>query len=115
MTSIPLIPDSTLPAAFDLNDLKAYFQGTLSEQNVKDCVRVLGKLIAGKGVAHKNKPGEPFCAGIPITPRHDLVALRRLAVEWLPHSGPNRLDRGNGWAINHPLTKLIEFQAHLGA
>ena len=71
---------------------------------------VLLNLISGRGVVHKNKPGETFRKDAPVTPQEDLEKLRTEANEWLPWNGENRLDKGKGWALNHPISKLIEFK-----
>ena len=38
--------------------------------------------------------------------------LQRRARKWLPYNGPNCLDKGRGWALNHPIQKLIEYKNH---
>ena len=35
------------------------------------------------------------------------------AREWLPYQGADCLDKGHGWALNHPIQKLIEYKNHL--
>ena len=84
----------------------------LSSGNREACMRVCRKLTNGTGVRHYKKQGV-FCEGRYITLFDDLDRLRQAAKEWLPYekSDPDRLDRGNGWALNHPIQKLIEFKA----
>ena len=104
-----------LPEAFDPTALDAYAYLTprLSEANRRAVMGVLRRLISGEGVTHKSKPGEAFCRGDCVTPLDDLEELQRAAAEWLPHRGPDALDKGHGWALHHPLQKLIQYQRHL--
>ena len=44
-----------------------------------------------------------------MTLEDDLEELRTKANEWLPKD----LDKGNGWALNHPIQKLINYKNHL--
>ena len=104
-----------LPTSFDLDDFENFFSMTLARNNILACKRVIRKLISGEGVKHKAKPGEAFALGRVITPNDDLVALKLEAKEWLPHTGPNALDKGHGWALAHPIQKLIEYKNHLRA
>ena len=104
-----------LPHSFDLDDFENFSSMTLTRNNILACKRVIRKLISGEGVKHKAKPGEAFALGRVITPNDDLVALKLEAKEWLPHTGPNALDKGHGWALAHPIQKLIDFKEHLRA
>lgn len=104
-----------LPTSFDLEDFENFHSMTLTRNNILACRRVIRKLISGEGVKHKAKPGEVFAVGRVITPNDDLVALKLEAKEWLPHTGPNALDKGHGWALAHPIQKLIEYKNHLHA
>ena len=90
-----------LPTAFDMVKFEHYLvEGQrLSDTNVKDCVRVVKKLITGNGIVHKNKPGESFYEGHHVTPADDLQALKDEANAWLPHLkslGEKCLDKGHG-------------------
>jgi len=102
-----------LPNQFDLDEFQAYLDARITIDNRKNVMRVARRLVSGQGVTHKAKPGEAFLLGHSLSPKDDIVKIRKLASIWLPYSGKNKLDRGNGWALNHPLTKLIQFKAHL--
>ena len=102
---------------FDLAELEDYLRATLikdgNDVNFKKVLSVATKLIRGEGIVHKSKPGEVFGAGVCLTLDMDLEAVRRQAEVWLPYkksAGEARLDKGNGWALNHPIQKLIGFQ-----
>ena len=99
----------SLPKAFDLDDINDYLKTTgLSPSNRAACLRVIKKLTTGKGVKHRNKPGETLLAEYVLVPDDELDAIRAKANTWLPHrKGPGCLDKGHGWALNHPLQKLI--------
>lgn len=100
-----------LPLTFDACKVDEYLQSTISPSNAKRCMNVVLPLITGMGVTHKNKPGETFLKGRCVKPCDDLEALRKQAAEWLPYkNGPGCLDGGHGWALNHPLQKLIDFK-----
>jgi hypothetical protein len=104
---------TNLPATFNPILVSAFLRRRVSESNRKACMRVILKLISGVGVTHKAKRGETFLQGHRVSPHDDLEALRARASRWLPYKGPNALDRGHGWALNHPLTKLIEYKRYL--
>jgi hypothetical protein len=94
--------------------VEAFLETRVTERNRQRCMRVILNLISGKGETHKAKPGESFLKGHAVAPSDDLDDLKRRAREWLPcKKGPNCLDTGHGWALNHPIQKLIEFKNHL--
>ena len=84
----------------------------LSDSNREKCARVVKKLVNGNGIKHKNRPGSKFCEGRRVTLDDDLEKLRLEAKRWLPYqkNQPNCLDGGHGWALNHPLARLRDFQ-----
>ena len=104
-----------VPDTFDLDDVDEFLEKTgLSSSNRAACMRVIKKLVSGKGVTHRAKPGEAFLVGHEVSPQDDLEALREKANAWLPcQKGPGCLDKGHGWALNHPLKKLSSYQKHL--
>ena len=102
-----------LPALFNPVEIEAFLSTHTSESNKKACMRVILKLISGEGVSHKAKPGEIFLKNRPVTPSDNIEELRVLASEWLPYNGSDALDKGHGWALNHPLQKLINFKRKL--
>lgn len=97
---------------FDLFDVDDYLEKTgMSKSNRKACLRVIKKLISGEGVTHRSKPGEIFLSGHMLSPKDDIESIRKMASIWLPHrKGPNCLDKGHGWALNHPLQKLVNYK-----
>ena len=114
--SSPIVsPAVSLPDAFDLDDVSHFLETIgMTKSNRMACLRVIKKLVTGKGITHRNKPGEVFLQGYTVTPQDDLEAIRASASAWLPHlKGVGCLDKGHGWAINHPLTKLIMYKHHL--
>ena len=44
---------------------------------------------------------------------HDLDQLRKGAAEWLPYKGNDAVDKGHGWALNHPIQKMIDYKNHI--
>ena len=97
---------SELPDTFDAVEVEHFLKPLLSEKNLESTMRVLLNLMSGRGVNHKNKPGETFRKNQPVVPTEDLEKLRNDAIEWLPGD----LDKGHGWALKHPITKLVEFK-----
>jgi hypothetical protein len=100
--------------AFDIEEIDEYLHAIgMSTSNRASCIRVIKKLITGKGVTHRNKPGEAFLLGHKVTPNDDIEAIRMAAGIWLPHrKGIGCLDKGHGWALNHPLKKLAMYKKH---
>ena len=101
---------TALSATFNAADVEAFLETRVTERNRQRCMRVILNLITGKGETHMAKPGEAFLKGHAVTPSDDLDDLQRRAREWLPFNGPGCLDKGHGWALNHPIQKLIIFQ-----
>ena len=92
-----------LPEIFNAVEVEQYLKPLLSEKNLESTMRVVLNLVSGRGVTHKNKPGETFRKNQPVVPTEDLEKLRDDAIEWLPSD----LDKGHGWALKHPITKLV--------
>jgi len=103
---------SSLPEAFSLDEIDLYLQTDVKDKNRKDCLRVINRLIHGTGITHRSKPGEVFHHGVTVKPSDDLENLRLKAEQWLPwrQNDPACLDKGHGWAANHPIQKLINFK-----
>ena len=97
-----------------LQEFETYLLETqnISKSNREACMRVVKKLSKGTGIKHKNKPDEVFCKERRICLEDDLEQLRLEAKFWLPYqkSDPTCLDRGHGWALNHPIARLIDFK-----
>jgi len=101
----------SLSGAFDLEDINVFLKTTVSDSNRAACLRVIKKLTTGQGVKHRNRPGETFLVGHTLVPSDDLEGILTAANSWLPHrKGPLCLDKGHGWALNHPLQKLILYK-----
>jgi hypothetical protein len=101
----------------NLDDLRAFLvtKGK-SSSNIDSIIRVVKKLVSGAGVEHKSKPGETFNYGQIVTLATDLYALQAEAEEWLPYKKNDPrgcLDRGHGWALNHPIVNLRDFKEHV--
>ena len=99
--------------AIQIEAFDAYLATCVSDSNRKSCVRVIKKLVSGEGVTHKNKPGETFLGGHVLTLSDDIASTQKQAAVWLPFrkGGPDCLDLGHGWALNHPLMWLGKFKA----
>ena len=105
---------TTLPETFDLAAVDEYLRTRVSESNRNSCMKVIARLTSGVGVTHVAKT-DAFMAGTRLTPQDDLEAIRQQAAVWLPYQrgNPNCLDKGHGWALNHPIQKLIQYKKHL--
>lgn len=100
---------------FNLQEFDAFLATRVNERNRKSVLRVARKLVDGKGITHKNKPGEVLGAGYKVTLADDIGRLQETANEWLPYrkSDPNCLDKGHGWAINHVLMWMGRYKDSL--
>eukprot|EP00966_Prymnesium_polylepis_P218188 5050044-Prymnesium_polylepis.2 len=100
---------------FDLSTFREWCMSSalLSEANTKSVVCVVKKLASGEGVTHSGKPGEAFYAGVKVSLEHDLQQLQKEASEWLPYKGTDAIDKGHGWALNHPIQKMLDYKNHL--
>lgn len=108
-------PTDTYSNAFDLQQFDTFLANRVKERNRKSVLRVARNLVHGKGIKHKNKPGEVWLAGYQVTLADDLELLQEKANQWLPwrKSDPNCLDGGHGWAVNHPLMWMGRYKTHL--
>ena len=84
-----------------------------SAHNVGRCRPVWTKLANGNGISYKNRPDDPFCAGVKVDPRtHDIGHLHKASKQWLNPRVPKVrvpgvcYDLGRGWCIEHPLALL---------
>ena len=98
------VPTSSLPPAFDLNDVEEYLRDTLKSTNVGKAMRVIRPLVRGEGVSSQHSE-IVFMAGVPVTPRDDLDMVWWNAKNWLPR----HIDRGNGY-YRHGIQKLINYR-----
>lgn len=93
-----------------LEEMAAFFTNKLSPDNLRNVMKVVSALASGSGVAHPKK-ANTFKKSSPVTLAMDLVALKDEANRFLRPED----DSGHGWRLNHPIGKLIIFQAHLHA
>lgn len=114
----PIVPTTTAQRArlpsFQLEAFAAWLkehENKLSTKNQAACLRVVRKLTDGVGVSHWQKPAPGFYAGRKLTLQQSARAVQQQAREWLPA----HLDKGHGWALNHPLKYLSEYQEELCA
>ena len=108
---------SASSSAVDLDAFRAFLAAKgKSATNIESILRVVKKLVTGAGVEHKSKPGEIFKGGEAITLVNDLYRLQAEADEWLPYKKNDPrgcMDKGHGWALNHPIVNLRDFQEHI--
>ena len=99
-----------------LDDMQTYLieKEHLSSQNLRSVMRQVEKLVSGVGVTYQHwPPGVVFGgAGQQVTLHDDFEALHANAVEFEHRHGR---DRGNGWLLRHPITKLARYQRHLSS
>lgn len=97
--------------AVDIDAFGDFLSSRASPNNRRRCVNVVKQLASGNGVAYKHRDGV-FFQGRALTLDDDIEAVRAQAGEWLPYrdGDPNRIDKGKGWALNHPLKRLFEFK-----
>jgi len=82
----------------------------VSYPNARTVMRQVGKLVSGIGVDYDHWDGNIFMPGVAVNMTMDFVTLLEDAKEWENRYGR---DRGNGWAIRHPLKKLANYQQYL--
>eukprot|EP00966_Prymnesium_polylepis_P040728 945269-Prymnesium_polylepis.1 len=39
--------------------------------------------------------------------------MQKEAAEWLPYKGNDAVDKGHGYALNHPIQKMIDYKNYL--
>eukprot|EP00940_MAST-03C_sp_MAST-3C-sp2_P001326 g1326.t1 len=82
----------------------------ISEQNARSVMRQVRVLVSGSGVYYRHWDEGVVCfKGRPVTLTTDFVSLYEEAKEFENEHGR---DRGNGWLLLHPITKLLCFQIH---
>ena len=89
--------------------MRKFFEGKLSEANLRNVMKQATALATGAGVPHTRKQNHWFRRGEPVTLDEDLVELRAQANRFLrPEDDP-----GHGWRLDHPIGKMGIFQAYL--
>ena len=86
---------------------------TISAQNVRRTISVIERLVAGQGVHYIHWPEDfSFYKGNELTLNSDLESIQQEASAINQRGGRWR-DLGNGWALNHPLQKMIDYRNFL--
>eukprot|EP00939_MAST-03C_sp_MAST-3C-sp1_P002163 g2163.t1 len=82
----------------------------ISEQNARSVMRQVRVLVSGSGIYYKHWQEGIVCfKDRPVTLATDFVKLWEEAKEFENEHGE---DRGHGWLMLHPITKLLCFQIH---
>lgn len=80
----------------------------LSEQNVRNVMRQVKKFCSGEGVEYKHWPkGTKFLEGEELHLGMDFELMLKAAKDFEDEYGR---DKGNGWLLRHPITKLGNYQ-----
>ena len=84
------------------------------DQNVRSVLARVEDLVSGRGVSYRHWD-KSFNAGKKVTMQTDLCALFAEAQEWDCDraDGGQGKDLGNGWAIRHPIKKLLLYQSYM--
>lgn len=94
-----------------LDDLKFYMEKILqnSSQNIKNVAKTLKLLTNGEGVQHRRsqKKDNVFKKDVKITLVDNIPKLLDEARQWIDEHGG---DVSNGWLLEHPLNKMINYQ-----
>lgn len=115
-----LLSSSVWSNSFDVDTFERFLQSTgMGAANRKNCVRVARRLkdplqcLQYKRSTLHGKPAAKhftdFWLGETITVATDFHVLKKQAFVWCPYED----DAGNGWAVNHPFNKLMDFQRHI--
>jgi len=84
---------------------------TISEANARTVIRQVKLLASGSGIPYKHWPeGIIFAKDNPIDLSSDFVQLFQEADEYESRYGE---DKGHGWLLKHPITKLYCYQCYL--
>jgi hypothetical protein len=83
---------------------------TISFANARTVMRQMKVLVTGEGVRYKHwNRGIVFGAGRPVTLKTNCTAMFHEACAFEEKHGR---DKGNGWLLRHPLTKMSCFQVY---
>ena len=90
--------------------MKSHYAGARTDGNIRRTTETVHRLNT-VGVTDPNAKGTMHPGGVNATNTRiqldqDLEALRATSRAWLPADK----DPGNGWAINHPVNRLIDYQ-----
>ena len=81
--------------------------------NVRRTISVVERLVAGQGVHYRHWPSNfTFQIGQKVTLESDLESIQQEARK-INNRGGRWRDLGNGWAVNHPLQKMIDYRNYL--
>lgn len=82
-----------------------------SEKNIKNVVRQVKKFLSGDGIPYKNWPdGVRFMEDNPVNLSMDFDQLHEEAKAFEKRYGK---DKGNGWLLLHPITKLGNYKRYV--
>ena len=107
-------------AKFDIDDFERFLLTVphgrnckpVSEANCRTVLRQVKLLVSGAGVHYHHWPeGFYFRKGEPVTLAMDIGEIQDAANEI--DRRPGYRDLGNGWLLNHPLQKLMNYQFYL--
>ena len=107
-------------AKFDIDDFENFLLTVphgrnckpVSEANARTVLRQVKLLVSGAGVHYHHWPeGFYFRKGEPVTLAMDIGEIQDAANEI--DRRPGYRDLGNGWLLNHPLQKLMNYQYYL--
>lgn len=108
---------SLLQGELDLADFENFLRQMhgISPDNCRQVLRQVRKLASGQGVRYESPrygwpEGVVFMKDEPVMLDTNLEALRDQARDFEDNHGR---DRGNGWLLNHPITKLMYYQHHV--
>ncbi|CAB9516683.1 expressed unknown protein [Seminavis robusta] len=77
---------------------------TVSETNARSVMRQVKKLVRGEGITYKNwEEGIVFYEDEPVNLSHNFEEMLTQAKRF---EGLHGKDKGNGWLMQHPITKL---------
>eukprot|EP00854_Cymbomonas_tetramitiformis_P024269 gene24269-29477_t len=83
---------------------------TISEDNCRTVMRQVRVLVSGTGITYRHWPDNViFGENQPVTLSSDFVQLYGEAAQFENKYGE---DRGHGWLLRHPITKLLCYQLH---
>ena len=107
-------------AKFDVDDFERFLLKVPHGRNCNPCspanarttLRQVKLLVSGAGVHYAHWPEDfYFRRGEPVTLAMDIGEIQDAANEI--DRRPGYRDRGNGWLLNHPLQKLMNYQFYL--
>ena len=92
-----------------MRDFDAYLSSRVSDANRRTVMRVILKLSNGESAI---VAGDRFPNLVDVNLTFDDITPELVAVarDWAPRKGTHRIDRSNGWALHHPLSKALQYK-----